>query len=116
MGLKIKWNDDRVRGTATALLLIARDRLSRGQTTDLIRASLADYRRDPTDYKLRKAGWPDVRETQPLTNAGHIATYQKLRSAVDGVLRQFVEGRRQFNSLIELDNFLIFTLGPFLVG
>lgn len=110
MALKIKWNDDRVQGTATALLLIARDRLSRGDTTDLIRASLADYRRDPADYKLRKAGWPDVREIQPLTNAGHIAYYQKLLSAVDGVLKKFVEGKRQFNSLIELDNFLVFTL------
>ena len=112
MGLKIKWNDDRVQGTVTALLLIARDRLSRGETTDLIRASLADYRRDPADYKLRKAGWPEVRAVQPLTNPAQIAYYQKLLRAADGVLKKFVEGKRQFNSLVELDNFLIFTLGP----
>ncbi|MCX6951651.1 MAG: hypothetical protein NTV51_05645 [Verrucomicrobia bacterium] len=111
MGLKIKWNDDRVRGTATALLLIARDRLSRGETADLIRASLADYRRDPADYKLRKAAWPDVREVRPLTDPAQIAQYRKLQAAVDGLLRKFVEGKRQFNSLTELDNFLSFTLG-----
>ena len=45
MGLKIKWNDDRVRGTTAALLLIARDRLARGETDDLIRRALADFSR-----------------------------------------------------------------------
>lgn len=111
MGMKIKWNDDRVRGTATALLLIARDRLCRGATVDLIRVSLADYRRDPAGYKARKAEWPDVREMGPLKSARDIATYQRLLAEVDGVFRKFTEGKRQFNSLTELDNFLIFTLG-----
>ncbi|HTJ79467.1 MAG TPA: hypothetical protein VL357_10775 [Rariglobus sp.] len=110
MGLKIKWNDDRVRGTATALLLICRDRLSRGDTDDLIQASLADYRNDPAGYKENKATWADVNELGPLKSPGHVAYYQNLLSAVDGLLKKFTQGKRQFNSLIELDNFLVFTL------
>ncbi len=110
MGLKIKWNDDRVRGTTTALLLIARDRLSRGDTDDLIQASLADYRNDPKGYKESKAAWPDVSDVGPLKNLHHAAYYKTLLSTVDGLLKKFVQGKRQFNSLIELDNYLVFTL------
>ena len=67
MGLKIKWNDDRVRGATTAILLISRDRLHRGETDDLIQASLTEYRADPEGYKARKAAWADARELGPLT-------------------------------------------------
>ncbi len=111
MAMKIKWNDDRVTGTTTALLLIARDRLSRGVTENLIQASLADYRADPAGYKLNKAGWADVRDAGPLKKPADVAEYQNLVVAVDRLLRKFVEGKRQFNSLTELDNFLVFTLG-----
>jgi hypothetical protein len=111
MGLKIKWNDDRVRGATTALLLIGRDRLSRGETADLIQASLAVYRQDPVGYKEDKATWVDVKELGPLTNPLHAAYYQKLLLAVERIVQKMVEGKRQFNSLAELDNFLIFTLG-----
>ena len=110
MGLKIKWNDDRVRGTTTALLLICRDRLSRGDTDDLIAASLAEYRDDPAGYKENKAVWPEVGDTSPLENPAHVDYYKKLLSAVDGLLKKFVQGKRQFNSLVELDNYLVFTL------
>ncbi len=111
MGLKIKWNDDRVRGATTALLLISRDRLSRGETADLIKASLAAYRQDPDGYKQDKAAWADVKELGPLTHAQDVAYYQKLLLAVERIVQKMIEGKRQFNSLAELDNFLIFTLG-----
>ena len=110
MGLKIKWNDDRVRGTTTALLLISRDRLSRGETADLIRASLAAYRIDPDGYKQNKAVWLGVHELGLLKKPEYVAHYQKLLSAVELILKKVIEGKRQFNSLAEFDNFLIFTL------
>ena len=110
MGLKIKWNDDRVRGATTALLLISRDRLCRGVTDNLIAASLAAYRNDPDAYKQSKATWPEVGDTTPLTHPDHVAYYQKLLSAVERIVQKMVQGKRQFNSLAELDNFLIFTL------
>jgi hypothetical protein len=110
MGLKIKWNDDRVRGTTTALLLICRERLGRGETDDLIAASLADYRNDPAGYKENKAAWPDVNDMAPLKNPQQAAYYKNLLAAVDRLLRKFVEGKRQFNSLTELDNYLVLTL------
>jgi len=108
--LKIKWNDDRVRGATTAILLIARDRLARGKTDDLIPASLAEYRADPEGYKANKAGWPDARELGPLTNPSHVAYYRNLLSAVDGLLRKMAENKRQSNSLLELDNHLAASL------
>ncbi len=111
MGLKIKWNDDRVRGTATAMLLICRDRLSRGDTENLIEASLADYRQDPKSYKENKATWGEMNETAPLKNPQHVAYYKALLLAVEVLLKKFVQGKRQFNSLVELDNYLVFTLG-----
>ena len=110
MGLKIKWNDDRVRATTTALLLIVRDRLARGETRDLFAAALADYRGDPDGYKRDKSAWPDVGEAGPLTNALDVAYYQRLVSSVDVLVARMVKGKRQFNSLSELDNFLVFSL------
>lgn len=110
MGLKIKWNDDRVRGTTTALLLICRDRLNRRDTEDLIEASLADYRNDPEGYKNAKSTWADASEVGPLTNPEQVAYYKKLLSTVEKLVKKMVQGKRQFNSLTELDNFLIFTL------
>ncbi len=111
MGLKIKWNDDRVRGTTAAMLLIARDRLARGETDDLIRRALADYRDDPAGFKVKRAAWAPVPESGPLTSPRQAAYYLKLVAKVDGLVEKMVRGKRQFNSLSELDNFLIFTLG-----
>ncbi len=110
MALKIKWNDDRVRAATTAILLIARDRLARGATENLIEASLALFRDDPDDYKRYKATWPDAKGTGSLTNPQHIAYYNNLRAAVDQLLKKFERAQRQFNSLRELDNCLVASL------
>jgi len=110
MGLKIKWNDDRVRGATTAILLIARDRLARGLTEHLIEASLAEFRADPAGYKINKAAWPEVRATTSLTRAEHIAYYQRLLAEVDKLHQKMEQSRRQFNSLLELDNSLTASL------
>jgi hypothetical protein len=110
MGLKIKWNDDRVRGATTAILLIGRDRLFRGKKNDLIQRSLADYRDDPEGYKKNKAVWADARELGPLTNPVHIAHYQSLLSAIDALLKKMEQNKRQSNSLLELDNYLVASL------
>jgi hypothetical protein len=110
--LKIKWNDDRVRGAATAVLLIARDRLARGQKDDLIAAALADYRADPAGYKENRKTWPDVRDLAPLKDPRRAARYQALLAAVDRLLEKWTQSKRQFNSLLELDNALVEHLGP----
>lgn len=110
MGLKIKWNDDRVRGATTAILLIGRDRLHHGKKDDLVQRSLADYRDDPEGYKAAKAGWADARELGPLTNPHHVAYYRNLVAAVDALLKKMAENKRQSNSLLELDNYLVASL------
>ena len=110
MGLKIKWNDDRVRGAMNAILLIGRDRLFRGKTADLIQASLDEYRADPDGYKKNKAAWADAREPGPLKNPAHVAYYKNLIAATDALLRKMEQGKRQSNSLLELDNYLVASL------
>ena len=110
MRLKIKWNDDRVRAATTAVLLIARDRLFRGETDNLIKTSLADYRNDPELYKKNKAAWADARELGPLTNLPQVTYYRNLISAVDALVEQMARTKRQFNSLLELDNSLVASL------
>ena len=107
MGLKIKWNDDRVRGAMTAILLIGRDRLARGKKDNLIQRSLTDYRADPEGYKAAKAGWADARELGPLTNPHQVAYYKNLILAVDALQLKMTEHKRQSNSLLELDNYLV---------
>ena len=105
--MKIKWNDDRVRGAMTALLLISRDRLARGETENLIQEALAEYRADPETYKQRKKTWADARELGPLRNPRHVAYYRNLLSTTDRLLEKFTQAKRQFNSLLELDNALL---------
>jgi len=107
MRLKIKWDDDRVRGATTALLLIGRERLSRGETHELIQASLGAYREDPDGYKRNRATWADARELGPLTKPQHVAYYQRLLAAVDALLKKTIRAKRQFNSLTDLDSYLI---------
>jgi hypothetical protein len=109
---KIKWNDDRVRGAATALLLISRDRISRGRTGNLIASSLAEFRADPDGYKEKRKAWPEVRNLGPLGDPGKVARYQALLRAVDGLLAHWAQSKRQFNSLLELDNALVAHLDP----
>ena len=113
MGLKIKWNDDRVRGAMTAVLLIGRDRLARGLKEDLVRASLAEYRADPEGYKQSRKTWPDIRELGPLSKSSRVTYYQELIAAVDQLTAKWTQAKRQFNSLLELDNALIEQLPPF---
>jgi hypothetical protein len=110
MALKIKWNDDRVRGATTAILLISRDRLHRGETEDLVKASLAEYRADPEGYKARKAAWADARDLGPLTKPAHVAYYRNLLAAIDALLKKMAQNKRQSNSLLELDNYLVASL------
>ncbi|MDB6164962.1 MAG: hypothetical protein JWQ83_102 [Lacunisphaera sp.] len=111
MALKIKWNDDRVRGAATALLLISRERFSRGKTGNMVESVLAEYRADPDGYKENKKTWPEVRDLSPLKDARQVARYQALLAAVDRLLEKWTQSKRQFNSLLELDNALIEQLG-----
>jgi len=96
-----------VRAALAAILLISRDRLSRGETDDLIAQSLNEYRMDLDGYKANKAAWPDVRENGPLTKPKHIAYYQELILATDRLVEKMARHKRQFNSLLELDNALI---------
>jgi len=110
MGLKIKWNDDRVRGAMTAILLISREHLHRGETDDLIQASLTEYRADPERYKLNKAVWAGAKELGPLTKSAHVAYYKNLILAVDALLKKMEQNKRQSNSLLELDNYLVASL------
>ncbi|MEO6993466.1 MAG: hypothetical protein ABI273_07545 [Lacunisphaera sp.] len=107
MRLKIKWNDDRVRAATTAILLLSRDHLLHGETVDLVQQSLAEYRADPASYKEKKAAWADPQDLGPLTKPRHVAYYKNLLSAVDRVLEKLTGAKRQFNSLLELDNALI---------
>jgi hypothetical protein len=109
--MKIKWNDDRVRNATTALLLISRDRIHRGETAALIERSLADYRADPACYKRNRALWAEAGLPGPLTHPQQVARYRKLQAAVDALLRKMEQGKRQFNSLLELDNYLVAILG-----
>jgi hypothetical protein len=111
MALKIKWNDDRVKGAVTAVLLIGRDRLARSATENLVAEALAEYRGDPETYKANKKTWPDARENGPLTNPAHIATYRQLIADTDRVLAKWTQAKRQFSSLLELDNALVEQLG-----
>jgi hypothetical protein len=104
---KIKWSDDRVKGAMTAVLLIGRERLARGLTDDWIRASLADYRADPEGYKLARKSWPEARDSGPLAKPQQVACYQQLIGATDKLLARWTQSKRQFNSLLELDNALV---------
>jgi|SRR6478736_4075854 len=111
MGLKIKGNDDRVRGALTAVLLLGRDRLRRGETNDLVQAALAEYRADPEGYKTARRAWPDVRELGPLTKPTAVAHYQTLLAAADRLAAKLAGSKIVFNSLLELDNYLVASLG-----
>jgi hypothetical protein len=108
--LKIKWNDDRVRGATTAILLIGRDRLARGLPEDLVLESLAEYRADPAGYKEHKRTWAAAGDPGPLTNPRHVAHYLNLAAAIEALQQKMTQGRRQFNSLLELDNYLVASL------
>ncbi len=110
MPLKIKWNDDRVKGATTAILVIGRERLARGETVNLVAAGLAEYRADPAGYKERKRAWAAAGELGPLSKPAHVASYRNLQAAIDRLTAKMTQAKRQFNSLLELDNALIAAL------
>lgn len=110
MGLKIKWNDDRVRAATTAVLLLARERIARGETFDLVASALEQFRADPEGYKERKSTAAAVTEAGPLTKPAQLAIYLKLREAVERLGTKGAQAKIQFNSLRELDNWLIASL------
>ena len=115
MGVKIKPNDDRIKVAAIAILLLARDRMARAQTGELITRALAEFR---TDYDGYKADHPvrdlaTARDGSMLTNAARRADYLKLVAAVEAVLAKIAKNGTEFSSLLELDNFLAFNLRAF---
>ena len=107
MALKIKCNDDRVRAATTAILLISRDRLSRGETENLVESALAIFRGDPKSYKENKAIWANAKEFGSLVQPAHIAYFKNLTLAIEALLKKWTQAKRQFNSLRELDNALV---------
>jgi hypothetical protein len=109
---KIKWNDDRIKQTLTAVLLISRARLARGLTQDLIAEALLSYRNDYKAYKdehwdKTKAAMSDPKDLGSLKNPNHVAYYKNLLVQVDAMSARFKKNQIQFNSLIELDKYLV---------
>jgi hypothetical protein len=117
--MKIKANDDRIRFTAAALLLLYRARLGRGDFGGLVSGVLADYRADPDGFK---AAHPrrDLDAARDLADLVEIVRdgkrrelYQQLLAAVEVVLARIQRNRIQFSSLTELDNYLVAGLRRF---
>ncbi len=109
---KIKGDDDRVKQTVRALLLLARDKLNRGETADLIASSLAEFRDDPASLKARhwnkaEGTWSDPKDVTSLKLARHVTYYRNPLAEVDAMTARFKRNRIQFNSLVELDNYLV---------
>lgn len=109
---KIKWNDDRIKQTLQALALLSRDRLSQGQTADLIADSLAEYRADPASVKQRHwnkaaGAWSDPKDLSSLKLARHVAYYRNLLAEIDAMAARFKRNQIQFSSVIEMDKYLV---------
>lgn len=109
---KIKWNDDRIKQTLTAVLLISRTKLTHGQTKDLIAESLSSYRTDFAGYKeanwsKTRGAWSDSKDLGSLKNPGHLAYYKKLLGEVEAMTARFKKNQIQFSSVIELDKYLV---------
>lgn len=115
MGVKIKANDDRIKAAAIAVLLIGRDRLARAQPAGLITAALTEFRSDYDGYKADhpKRTLIEAKDASPLTNAARREDYLKLVAAVEGLLARIEKNHTEFNSLLELDNYLAFNLKAF---
>lgn len=115
MGVKIKANDDRIKAAAIAVLLLSRDRLARAQTGGLITTALDEFRNDYDGYKADhpKRDLSAAKDASALTNAARRADYLKLVAAVETLLARIERNRTEFNSLLELDNYLAFNLKAF---
>ena len=73
----------------------------------MIATALSEYRADPKTFKENKATWPDAKELVPLVKPAHVAYYKNLIAAIDALMQKWTKAKRQFNSLLELDNALI---------
>ncbi len=115
MGLNIKWNDDRIKGAATAILLITRARLAQGHWGGLIQGALVEYREDYEGYKAAfpKRELATAKDTSSLTNPQRREFYDKLVLAVEVLLAKIHRNRTRFSSLTELDNYLASQLKDF---
>jgi hypothetical protein len=115
MGVKIKSNDDRVKAAAMAVLLIGRDRLARAQPVGMITAALSEFRNDYEGYKNDhpKRDMVEAKDASALTNVARREDYLKLVAAVEVLLARIDKNRTEFNSVLELDNYLAFNLRAF---
>ena len=117
--MKIKANDDRIRFTAAALLLLCRERLARGDFGGLVSGALEEYRADPDAFKAAhpKRDLACAHDLAALVenvkDAKRRDFYQQLLTGVDHVLARIERNKIQFGSLTELDNYLIANLRRF---
>lgn len=102
--MKIKWNDDRIKATASALLLITWEKLNRNDSEDLIPSTLARYRSEG------KSSVPKASELSPIKDPVYASYHKNLTARLDTLLKRFEKHSTQFNSLVELDNYLVFHL------
>jgi hypothetical protein len=113
MAVKIKWNDDRVKSAAVAVLLICRAQLSQGSAEDgLVQSALQWFRNYPEDYKAQnpQRDLAATRDLSSLTDKRRRDVYEKLLAAVEALLGRVERNRTQFSSLLEVDNFLVANL------
>ncbi|CAM3158982.1 hypothetical protein [Rariglobus hedericola] len=115
MGVKIKSNDDRIKAAALAVLLIGRDRMARAQPSGMVTAALYEFRNDYDGYKNDhpKRDMAEARDASALTNAARREDYLKLVAAMEALLARIEKNRTEFNSVLELDNYLAFNLKAF---
>lgn len=115
----IKHNDDRVRFTAAALLLLYRARLARGDFGGLVGGALAEYRADPEAFKAahRERDLAAAHDLAALVDLVRDPKrrdlYQQLLAAVDVVLARIQRNKTRFSSLAELDNYFVSSLRRF---
>jgi hypothetical protein len=117
--MKIKANDDRILGTAAALLLLYRARLARGDVGGLVTGSLEELRADPDAFKAAypKRDLAAARDPEALAtlvrSASRRELHQQLIAAVDVVLARIQRNKIQFSSLVEMDNYFVANLRRF---
>jgi len=117
--MKIKANDDRIRFTSAALLLLYRARLGRGDVGGLVSGALEEYRTDPDAFKaaFAKRDLEAARDSEALAatvrDPARRERYLQLLAAVDAVLAKIQRNKIQFSSLAELDNYLAASLRRF---
>lgn len=118
--MKIKANDDRIKSTAAAVLLLCREAWGQGATgPGLIGDALLAYRDDYDGFKARfpKRDLAEAKDlaamVEHIADTGGRERYQALLDAIDVVLGRIERGKIQFSSLVELDNYFIANLRRF---